>query len=336
MATAGLLQKLVPQTGFNAASAAGNNGVIDRQDLSGQISQANQNVQGNINNQNTFAQALLAQSQGKGPNLANAQLSNATGQNVENQAALMASQRGTGSNAGLIARQAARQGANIQQQASGQAAVNRLQQQLGTQQQLGNVYGQIGSEAGQNLGINQQAQAAQNNVVSGSTNAANQINAGIASGNTQNQMAALQGIGQAAVGMAAEGGDVQEAGYSQELDPHLQSVSDLYHPHMNMMAKGGKIKQVDALVSPGEKLLQPKEVKKVAKGSIEPIKKAETIPGKPKVPGPVDSYANDTVSKKLPIGGIVIPRHVTQSDDAINKSMEFVKQVLTKKKRGVK
>src|ERR1700722_187920 len=182
------VQSLVPQTGFNAASAAPNQ-IINNQNLNPAIATANQGVQSNIGNQNAFAAALQQQMTGGGPNLANAQLANSTGQNVSNQAALMASQRGTGANAGLIARQAAQQGAGIQQQAAGQASVNRLQQQLGAQQQLGGVYGQIGTEQGQNLATQQQAQANQNSAIVGSTNAANATNAQIASNNTNNQMA---------------------------------------------------------------------------------------------------------------------------------------------------
>jgi hypothetical protein len=322
---------------YNAASAAGNNGVIDRQqDLLKQIGYANEKVSSNIANQDAFAKALLAQTQGAGPNLAAAQLANATGQNVANQAALMASQRGTGSNAGLIARQAAQQGAGIQQQAAGQAAVNRMQQQLNTQGLLGGVYGNIGQEAGQNLATQQQAQAAQNQAISGATSSANQINAGIAEQNKNRQMQMISGIGQAAAGMLAKGGEVENQNNSS-LDSHLKSVLDIYHPTTNnssqMYAKGGK---VDAMVSPGEKFLKPKEVKEVAKGKANPMKVGETIPGKPKVPGAIDSYKNDTVPKKLETGGIVIPRHVTQSADPVGESMKFVKAILAKKRHGVK
>src|SRR5277367_507561 len=56
-------------------------------------------------------QQLLGQlqqgAQGQGPNPALAQLNQTTGQNVANQASLMAGQRGASQNAGLMARQAA-------------------------------------------------------------------------------------------------------------------------------------------------------------------------------------------------------------------------------------
>ncbi len=332
---------LVPSTGFNAQSAAGTNGIITQQDFQPQIATANQGVQGNIANQNAFASALLNQMNGTGPNLANAQLANATGQNVSNQAALMAGERGTGSNAGLIARQAAQQGAGIQQQASGQAAVNRAQQQLSAEGQLGGVYGQIGTEQGQNLATQQQAQANQNSAIVGSTNAANTINAQVATNNTNNQMAALQGIGQAAeMGAFADGGEVH--GYSSDLDPHLDSVSKIYHPHMSKtrakaspitFAKGGSVK---ALVSPEEKILTPDKVNQVAKGKANPMEIGSTVPGKPKVPGAVNSYENDTVPAKLPVNSIVIPRSATKSKDPVKDSMRFVQATLAKKRNAGK
>ena len=59
----------------------------------------------------------------------------------------------------------------------------------------------------------------------------------------------------------------------------------------------------------------------------------ETIPGKAKVPGPVDSYDNDTVPKKLDVGGVVLPRSVTQSKDANRKATEFVIAIINKQKK---
>jgi hypothetical protein len=93
------------------------------------------------------------------------------------------------------------------------------------------------------------------------------------------------------------------------------------------MAQGGK---VPALVSPGEKYLDPKDVQKVARGA-NPMKVAETIPGKPVVGGAKNSYANDTVEKNLDEGGVVLPRSVTQSKDADSKARAFVAAILAKK-----
>jgi len=62
------------------------------------------------------------------------------------------------------------------------------------------------------------------------------------------------------------------------------------------------------------------------------LKQGGHVPGKPKVPGPVDSYANDTVSAKLSPGEIVLPRSVTQSKDPVSESAKFVAAVIAKKR----
>lgn len=97
------------------------------------------------------------------------------------------------------------------------------------------------------------------------------------------------------------------------------------------MAKGGK---VPALVSPGEKYLTPKDVKKVEKG-MNPMAVGETIPGKPKVKGAVNSYANDTVHRNLDEGGIVLPRSVTQAKDPAKEAHKFVSSLMAKKGKSI-
>jgi len=508
------------------------------------VDQANQqygNVNQGLNNQAAFLQAVQAQNglqnqsnvynqlqnvaNGTGPNPAQAQLNQATGANVANQAALMAGQRGSGANAGLIARQAAQQGANTQQQAVGQAASLQANQSL-------NALGQMGSLATNQA--NQQANAtnaytqgalgaqqnilgaigAQNNAVVGSQNNVNTVNGGIAGAVIPQQgnflgglTGALGSVGQmipglgggagsvgsgiglsgmgdtgwAGVGdvaggaadagdagsiadagtmlaakggmikrpkMMADGGMADNQGYTtpmQQASLPTQNTSgpqsnagksfmqqedslgapklDAQPAGMPMMAKpkaaaasnsagssqntqqmenqlggtfdqahnlfvgddakpresgaglqwdwgnsakgaargaeigsffpvigtaiggaagfiggglsyeahGGPVKGVKAMVSPGERYLDPKDVKKVAKGA-NPMKSGEKIPGKPKVGGAKNSYANDTVPKTLDEGGIVLPRSVTQAPDASTKAAHFVAAVLAKNK----
>lgn len=94
---------------------------------------------------------------GQGPSPAQRQLAQNTAENVSQQGALMAGQRGASQNVGLMARQAAMQGANTQQQSAGQAATLGAQQQLAglsglsaTQQAMGNVAGnQVANQIGQ-------------------------------------------------------------------------------------------------------------------------------------------------------------------------------------------
>ena len=99
-----------------------------------------------------------------------------------------------------------------------------------------------------------------------------------------------------------------------------------------MFASGGK---VPAMVSPGERYLNPREVEKVAKGK-DPLKAGEKIPGKAKVKG--DSLKNDTVSKTLEEGGIVLPKSVMEAKHPHWEAHKFVSAILAKKQglRGTK
>ncbi len=88
------------------------------------------------------------------------------------------------------------------------------------------------------------------------------------------------------------------------------------------MSRGGN---VPAMVSPGEIYLSPEEAsspEKAAKSAKKKEMKGEKIPGKAKVKG--DSLKNDTVSKNLEEGGIVIPR--SHSEDP-NLAASFAYQV---------
>lgn len=115
-----------------------------------------QNGMGNqasvFNQQQALANQLQNVANGTGPNPALAQLNQTTGQNVQNQAALMAGQRGAGSNVGLMARQIGQQGAGLQQQAVGQGATLAAQQQLAGMNALQNQQNMMGSMANQQVG----------------------------------------------------------------------------------------------------------------------------------------------------------------------------------------
>jgi hypothetical protein len=146
-----------------------------------------------------LAQVLQNQMYGQGPNPAQNMLAQATGQNVAQQAALMAGQRGAGANAGLIARQAGQQGGAAQQQAAGQAATMGAQQQLGAQGALANVYGNVANQANQLQGIQQNALASQNQNIAGATANYNKMGMEQAQQNAQMNQGVLGGL--ANVGM---------------------------------------------------------------------------------------------------------------------------------------
>ena len=98
------------------------------------------------------------------------------------------------------------------------------------------------------------------------------------------------------------------------------------HPTAFAFARGGP---VPAMLSPGEKYLSPDKVDKVANGA-DPLSEGKKVPGKPKVAGAKNDYANDTVKATLQEGGIVLPRSVTQSKNPHWAAKKFVESVMAK------
>lgn len=141
--TNGIAQGFTPQNEFQANSPLNVGG------LNQQISQAQGNL-GTVNtNQNALAQALLAQSQGQGPNPAQDMLNQATNQNIKQNTGMIASQKGI--NPALAVRLASQNAAEANQQAAGQGALMGAQQQLAAQQNLQNLYGQQAQQNLQNI-----------------------------------------------------------------------------------------------------------------------------------------------------------------------------------------
>ena len=192
---------------------------------------------------------LTQRAAGLGPNPAQAALNQATGKNISQAAALAAGVRGAGTNAGLIASNAAQQGAASQQEAIGQSATLQAQQEIAAQKELQDLAAQ---QIGQNTaGIQLENQAAQNeqNILQGANtgfnNASvnmqsnlNNVNAGIANANLNANQNVLGGIGAAVNsigkaipvigGLFAKGGQVPE---------HFAKMVEHYHgPHF---ARGG-------------------------------------------------------------------------------------------------
>lgn len=127
-----------------------------------------------------------------------------------------------------------------------------------------------------------------------------------------------------AAAVAAQGGDVASLpkGPRSHVGRHFNGsmVAPMGFAH------GGA---VPAMVSPGERYLPPSAVKEVANGK-NPMKAGEKIPGKPKVKGAKNDYANDTVPKTLEEGGIVLPRSVTQSKNPHWAAHKFVSAIMAK------
>jgi len=260
--------------------------------------------------QNQLADALRAQAAGQGPNPAQAALAQSTGNNIAQQASLMAGQRGAGANAGLIARQAGQQGAGIQQQAVGQGATLQAQQQLAAQNQLQQQQAQQANQALQAQGQATNAALGQQGNLLNFQAGANNANAGVASGNAQrngNLIGGVIGGVASALPFLSQGGEVPD---------HLSHAASCYY--------GGG--QVDAMVSPGEGYIKPNDAKKVADGKKPIESAAKKIPGKAEVKG--DSQKNDTVHAKLDAGGIVIPRSIMEKGE--KESLAFLKDALRK------
>lgn len=162
--------------------------------------------------QQQLANQLQNIAQGGGPNPAQAMLNQATGQNVAQQAALMAGQRGTSANAGLLARQIANQGANIQQQAAGQGATMQANQSLNAlgalQGQQANMANLASQQVGQQQqGLNSMTQATmglnsnvlnaigqQNQAAVANQGSVNQANSGVAQQAAKGQQDFLGGV----------------------------------------------------------------------------------------------------------------------------------------------
>lgn len=223
--------------------------------LTGQINFTNAlAAQHGIQNQSDVYNQLQQIASGKGPNPAQAMLANATGANVANQAALMAGQRGAGANVGLMARQAAQQGAATQQNAIGQGAALQAQQSLGAinaagnlantqvaqQQAATNAWNQYALQGQQNLLNSIAAQnAALNNKYATKTGAESGIANTVAQGQQQFVGNLMGGIGVApAVGAGGAGkahggmiekyadGGMAENSYMPSGDDWLQNMQN--------------------------------------------------------------------------------------------------------------
>lgn len=262
---------LLQPTNLNQIGGAYNQALsgIDQQQaflnaLSAQNGLANQsNV---FNQQQALANQFQGVAGGTGPNPALQQFQNATGQNVANQAALMAGQRGSGANAGLLARQAAMQGAGIQQQAVGQGAALQAQQQLAAMQALQQQQNMMGNLANQQVGqqaaglqnLNQFGQSEQNQLLGalGNFNNANVSNIGsqnsanaqIAGQNAKTQGGLLGGLlGAAGTAVAGPlggiagsmlGGAIQNSGSPS--GGEFNSSKSGYTPNISF-AEGGEV-----------------------------------------------------------------------------------------------
>ncbi len=334
------------------------------QDFMPGIQQGQQNFNQNISNQSNLANMLNQRAQGNGPSPAQLQLQQAQQQNVQQQAGLMASQRGL--NPALAARMAAQNAANTGQQMAGQSAIMGANEQINAQNQLAGLYGQMGQQQLGNQSILQGGLANQNqSTVQGSLGAqgitagANAQNAQT-SGNIVGGM--LGGLGTFGVSQKAHGGMIDEpvqhlalggfAGAGQvnpNQNPYLPSqiiggenpftpkvVSSNVAKYLGGAGGGGAgAEGAGAEGMMGADGMASMAMLAAARGGQVDMRRGGHVPGQASVKG--DSYANDKVPAMLSPKEIVIPRSVTMSKNAPDKAKAFVAAVLAQKRaRGSK
>lgn len=318
-------------------------------DYSGVISDSANNTlagygtaQGIQAQQQNLANALLAQSQGQGPNPAQAALNQSTGQNAATEAALMASQRGSGANPGMIARLAAEQGGTLQQQAVGQSATLQAQQQLAAEQNLAQQQANMASgniaEQGVNEGLfgaSAGAQNTQNNTNVNNSSIAQGINAAASQKNSGGLGGLLGGIagavtgplgGLLGLGGASAGAGAATPAGTADFNVYPAGGSPTGNGSTSWAgggyAKGGKVpdhlQKMAAIYHP-----------KFARGATD-FRSGGPVPGRAAVAG--NSAKNDTVPAMLSPGEEVIPRSITQAPDAPKKAADFVRHLQEKEK----
>lgn len=308
-----------------------------------------------------LANMYTQMSQGQGPNPAQQMLSNQTGQNVAQQAALMGSQRGASSNAGMIARQAGQQGGAIQQNATGQAALLQAQQQMAAQQALGGLYGQMGNQnlqfqannsnlfgtaAGANYNQVQQHLAAQqmqsqinqnnadtaNNALKGlasGSGAAASMAGGIQGGNSQQGGGGGGSVGGGGGGAGAMAGmmfGMAQGGQVPQQAPMPQMMPTQAMPSMGPQSFAGKFLSGMAPMPSGQQFSTGMADSAPALTQhIARLSAGSYVPGRANVGG--DSKQNDTVPAMLSPGEIVIPRSMANDPD---KAAAFARQIVMK------
>lgn len=332
-------------TGLNATTS----GIAQNQGL---VNTLNPGVNQGVDTQSALTQALIAQANGQGANPSQAALNQNTGQNIAQQTAAAAGQRGASSNVGLIARQVGQQGAGIQQNAIGQEATLEAQQRLAAQQQLqqlaasqiGQGTNAIGNLNTANLGNQGQLLGAlqgYNAANVSNTASQNTANAGIAETNANNTAKVYNNLmNTIGIKSAAEGGQADKlpspdgksilakALSKKTLPDHMRAIGEIYHPKVMKMADGGDIPQPipnaadDSKSSDSESQLEQLAPLIAIMGA----NKGAVVPGDPKVPGK-NTLKNDVVPAMLTPKEIILPLSVTQAKNPGEAAKAFVEHI---------
>jgi hypothetical protein len=199
-------------------------------------------AQTGVNAQNQILGQELGIASGTGPNPALAQLAQTTGQNVNQEAALLAGQRGAGANPGLAARNIATAGTQAEQQAAGEGATLAAQQEIAAQNNAANLAGtEIGQTQNATTALNTGQQNEQN-ILQGANSNYNNTAAGMQSNinsvNAQNNRGILGGItsGLSSLtgGLFEKGGEVGKDGEIPKVPAHAKHKLDFVHKMTKM------------------------------------------------------------------------------------------------------
>lgn len=319
-------QALSQQQAQNNALAAANGIGTQNAAISG--------LQGVAGQQQGLAQQYQNIAQGRGPNPAQAMLNQQTGQNVANQAALMAGQRGAGANVGLLARQSAQQGAATQQQAVGQGASLQAQQSLnalagiGAQQQAQAATQQaIGGLGTTQAGMQQAgntAQAAQANQIAGQQIAGTQAVTQANLANTGQLQGALGAQNQATVSSQGSVNSANAALASKQMEAQQKVLGGAGQGLGSIMglAQGG---EVGGPISEFGQFLHGK-TNGLAEGGG-PVAAGSSAQ---KAEKSGNSLENDKIPAMLSEGEVVVPRSVIQSSDPAGNAAKFVAQAVNR------
>lgn len=221
-----------------------------------------------VQNQSNVYNQLQGVANGTGPNPAQAMLAQQTGQNVANQAAMAAGQRGAAGNVGLMARQAAQAGGNLQQQAVGQGATMQAQQSLNAIGQAGGMATTMANQQQQQtnnntqsqMGFNQNLMNAQQGTNANAVASQNSVNAGNAAMNLQqqNQGAQLAGNVTGAIGTALGTLATKTPAVTPAPTPDgTQSGSGGGGQRVSALAAGGAVENPQGQQSPQVPAVQP-------------------------------------------------------------------------------
>lgn len=265
--------------------------------------------------QQDLANLLAQEARGEGPSVAQQQLAQSTGNAIEANRALMAGQRGAGTNVGLIAKAAGHQAGDQLRGANSDAAMLRAQEMLAARRALAQQQQMMAQGAGSMFGTAGGLQNAQNIGNIENYRMMQGINSGIAQGNvnTINDLSGglFKGAASAIAGIPLSKGGGGGAGANPG------SGAGLGEPGGGAwFAKGGKIPEHIQGIA---QILHPEHFER----------SGGHVPGRSMYSG--DDERNDRVPALLSPGEVVLPNSVTQSADPAQKAAEFIRHLQEKK-----